>query len=399
MRKKLTIFIMLFSGFFAIHAAEITQVRLSSSEEKTRLVFDLSNNIQYKVFSLTDPQRLVIDISHSQLADTLNADALIAADRLSDTPIDVVRARKRGDNDLRIVLELERAVTPNLFILAEENDKPRRLVVDLTTGGMTVNQLRDVIVFIDPGHGGKDPGAIGQNGSYEKTVVLAIAKRLKNLLDRQSGIKAVLSRSDDNFIELNERVRLAEKANADVFIAIHADAASGSRTVQGGSIYVLSERGAAGNKNTQQKNINPALTLANRGLTELNKVTQLHKSVPVRAGFAVLKSSQMPSILVETGFISTPAEERKLNNATHQQALARAIRTATRCYFIDNPPTNTWLEWRKKPTQYVVKSGDTLSEIALAYQISTSRLRRANDLTGDVILIDQVLQIPPMIGC
>ena len=288
-----------------------------------------------------------------------------------------------------------------------------------------------MIVAIDPGHGGEDPGAIGPSGTYEKTVVLQIGQRLKKLMDEAPGMRAVLVRSGDYYVPLAERRRRArEDHDADVFISIHADAFTDPRA-NGASVFALSNGGAtsararylakmandsdrvAGVYEDEKDDSNLLSVLADLQVTgsmshslymgrqvleQLEGVTRLHggrKSVE-QAGFAVLKEPRMVSILIETGFISNPQEERNLRSASHQQKLARAILNGVDAYFRNHPAPDSWyaVQRRQEGDQHRIRPGDTLSEIARHYQVSEQELRRANNINGDRILVGQVLKIP-----
>jgi N-acetylmuramoyl-L-alanine amidase len=281
--------------------------------------------------------------------------------------------------------------------------------------------LRDFVVAVDAGHGGKDPGARGRRGTLEKRVVLAIAKQVKRELDAVPGVRAVLIRSDDSYVDLRDRMQRARKQRANVFVSIHADAFRKS-SAAGASVFVLSRKGAtsesarwlakqenapflAGGVMLVDKDDDLRQTLldmsqtasheagygvANAVLARLGKVTRLHAGRVERAGFLVLKSPDIPSILVETGFLSNPQEERKLRDPRHQKKLARAIRDGLMAYFSTNPPAGTLLAERK----HVIKRGDTLSAIAQTYSISLRRLRSVNGIKGDFLRVGQVLRIP-----
>lgn len=302
--------------------------------------------------------------------------------------------------------------------------------------------LRDVIVAIDAGHGGQDPGAIGPSGIREKYITLAIARALRDELSRQQGVKAELVRTGDYFIPLASRRDIARtKLKADLFVSIHADAAL-ARKARGASVFALSRNGATSSlaqmladRENQSDLVGGALEdkdkmvasviadLALEGamehsmkvggtvLRELGSTTLLHKRYIEKAGFAVLKSADFPSILVETGFISNPQEESNLRSGAHQQKLARAITRGVMSYFSGNPPPGTYLAWKRDKgattlayadfssfggdTRHTISRGDTLEKIATRYQVGVSDLRRANALSGkDNIRVGQVLQIP-----
>jgi N-acetylmuramoyl-L-alanine amidase len=289
---------------------------------------------------------------------------------------------------------------------------------------------RNVVVALDAGHGGKDPGAVGRHGTREKDVVLQIARRLKARIDREPGMEAYLTRDGDYFVPLRERIERARRQRADLFVSIHADAFK-NRQARGSSVYVLSPRGAtdeaarwlAARENaadlvggvslddkdamlasvlldlSQTAAIDASVNVADQVLSRLGTVGRLHRSTVGRAGFLVLKSPDIPSILVETAFISNPDEEAQLKNARHQEALAGAIVDGIRAYFYDNPPPGTLLAMegppaRSEPVEHIIVRGETLSGIASRYNVSLSALRRHNRLKNDRIRIGQTLEIP-----
>lgn len=326
--------------------------------------------------------------------------------------------------------------------------EPKVMPPAVKTASMTrPGNLRDVIVAIDAGHGGQDPGATGPSGIREKHITLAIARALREELSRHDGVKAELVRSGDYFIPLASRRDIARtKLKADLFVSIHADAAL-HRKARGASVFALSRNGATSSlaqmladRENQADLVGGALEdkdkmvasviadLALEGamehsmkvggtvLKELSGTTPLHKRYIEKAGFAVLKSADFPSILVETGFISNPQEEKNLRNAGHQQKLARAITRGVMSYFTGNPPPGTYLAWKRDKgamtiayatpansksaasvadTRHTISRGDTLEKIANRYQVGLSDLRRANALShNQTIKVGQVLQIP-----
>lgn len=443
-------------GTTAWAATEVRSVRLWRAPDNTRLVFDLSGPVQHNVFTLTAPNRIVIDVTGAQLATRL--DQL----PLSNTPITGVRSAQRSPTDLRMVLDLSAMVTPKSFSLAPNQQYGHRLVVDLfdqnaaasehssappvatvTAPGAPPARLppvpggkRDIVIAIDAGHGGEDPGAIGPNRKYfEKNVTLAIAKELQRQINAEKGFRGELVRTGDYFIPLRKRTEIARKKGADLFVSIHADAAP-SRAAFGASVYALSERGAtsetarwladtenqsdliggAGNVSLDDKDrmlagvlldlsmtasLSSSLNVGQKVLGNIGHITPLHKKRVEQAGFMVLKSPDIPSILVETGFISNPNEAQKLVSSGHQQALARSITSGVRQFFQQNPPPGTYLAMLRDagkvsvgPREHVVSAGESLALIAHRYQVSLAALRSANTLKGDTIKIGQTLHIP-----
>lgn len=292
---------------------------------------------------------------------------------------------------------------------------------------------RDIIVAIDAGHGGKDPGAIGHQGSKEKDVVLAIARELHKQMSTVKGLKPVLIRDGDYFIHLKNRRDIARnKYNADVFISVHADAFS-NRKANGASVFVLSQNGASSttasyladrensadlidgfdisnaNASLSEMILNVAMdgvlaesnNVGHQILKELGSVSRLHKKQVEHAGFMVLKSPDMLSLLIETGFISNPTEENLLKSLSHQRNLARAIVKGTHQYFENNPIPGTYYAMKnekryagKNVEKHVVSQGDTLSTIASRYRISMLNLKRVNDIRDDQLRVGKVLLIP-----
>jgi N-acetylmuramoyl-L-alanine amidase len=408
-----------------LRAAELYGARTHTENGLTRIVFDLSAPVEHTVFTLAGPDRVVVDLIRTRLDHALD---------LSPGEKDTLwrmRSAPRNANDLRVVLDTRVPANPRSFMLAPQGDRGHRLVVELHPGesGRPTQPLksavevipRAVIVAIDPGHGGKDPGAIGARGSREKRITLSIARRLSALIRNEPGMHPVMIRDRDTFISLRGRIKKARAHKADLFVSIHADAFR-KKSARGASVYALSGRGASseaarwlaerenaadlvggvslGDKDdqlarvlldlSQTATMNASQEVAEKVVSSVGKVTRLHSSKVGRAGFLVLKSPDIPSILVETGFLSSPSEERLLNNAAHQHKLARSILNGIRAYFTDNPPPGTLLAMR----EHVIKRGDTLSDIAHKYTVSLAELRAVNDLDDDLLRIGQVLRIP-----
>ncbi|AZF45226.1 N-acetylmuramoyl-L-alanine amidase [Pseudomonas sp. R1-43-08] len=394
MHRRQLLNLLLVSPLFALPlgacATQIRNARLWRSEDKLRLVFDLSGPVQYKTFSLAAPERVIIDLSGAGLSGDFSQ--LV----LKNSGITSIRSGHFGKADTRIVLDLAAPMQLNSFLLPPQEGQGHRLVLDLTRATSAPRQIaaepapliapvdkahprRDIIVVVDPGHGGKDPGAIGSKGQREKDVVLSIAQLLAKRLKREKGFDVKLVRNDDFFVPLRKRVDIARQHKADMFISVHADAAS-RLTASGASVYALSEGGATSATarfmaqrengadllgattllNLKDKDpmlagvildmsmnatIASSLQLGSAVLGSLQNITSLHQKRVEQAGFAVLKSPDVPSILVETGFISNTQDAQRLVTARHQQAVADGLFDGLKKYFEKNPPMNSYMAW------------------------------------------------------
>lgn len=357
----------------------IKGLRIWPSPVSTRLVFDVSEPVKYKLFTLSSPNRIVIDFSDASLKAELKAISLI------DTRIVNIRTGKQDNGNLRVVLETDAMLLPKDFTLTPNEYYGHRLVLDLeekdkkellslfdldqlTEKNLVKTTLptsqRIYTIAIDAGHGGEDPGAIGPRGTKEKDVVLRVAKYLKKQIDKKTNMRAFLIRNGDYYVGLRDRMLRARKQHSDLFISIHADAFTNAKA-KGGSVYVLSDKGASSeaakwlatseNKAdliggvslddkgdmlasvlldlSQAANEKESLNAASQVLSSLGQVTTLHKPKVERAGFLVLKSPDIPSILVETGFISNPITEKKLRDSNYNEKLAHQIMKGVADYF------------------------------------------------------------------
>jgi len=408
----------------------LKNVRIWAAPDNTRVVFDLSGPVGHSLEILENPDRVVVDIPQTRLL--VEPAQPLAGDKY----LQQVRSAVQGQGDLRFLLDLKQKVKTRSFLLPPIQQYGHRLVVDLfgkdsTDQSKTVvlarpgGETRPVVIAIDAGHGGEDPGARGPGGVYEKDVVLEISKQLAEKINRERGMRAVLIRDGDYYLPLRKRIEKARQHQADLFISIHADAFRDSR-VGGSSVYILSNRGASSeaarwlaerenasdliggvsldvNDNvlasvlldlSQTASLEASIDVAERVLTRLNRVGKVHKRRVQSAGFAVLKSPDIPSILIETAYISNPAEEHLLRDRGHQANLAGAIVDGLHSYFADHAPEGTLLASRK----HVISRGDTLSGIAQQYRVSMQRLRELNGLQSDVIRVGQVLAIPAESG-
>jgi len=414
----------------------VNKIRIAAASGATRVVLDLKRPVSHTVFTLSNPARVVVDLH----ATTIDATSIGVPEPTGI--VQRVRLANRDNGDARVVLDLAEPARPRSFPVPPDGSSGHRLVIDLellrtervvkATPG--AERGRNIVVALDAGHGGKDPGAIGRRGTREKDVVLQIVRRVKARIDREPGMEAYLTRDGDYFVPLRERIERARRQRADLFVSVHADAFKNQRA-RGSSVYVLSPRGASDEASrwlaerenaadlvggvslddkdamlasvlldlSQTAAIDASTSVADQVLTRLGAVGRVHRSNVGRAGFLVLKSPDIPSILVETAFISNPAEEKQLKNAKHQEALAGAIVDGVRAYFYDNPPPGTLLAMegpptRTEPVEHIIVRGDTLSDIASRYNVSLAALRRQNGLKNDRIRIGQVLQIPAGVG-
>lgn len=419
-------------------ASRVENVRIHQSPDKTRVVLDLESPVEHRLFSLENPERLVLDIDAAMLSTRLEEVDL------KGSPVRSIRSSARGENDLRVVFDLTEKVRPRSFVLKPVMQYGDRLVIDLYTTGQNLmpitreelfkKQMRDVVIAIDAGHGGDDPGAVGHGDVLEKDVVLAIATMMNEMFQAQPGYRGLMVRSGDYYVELRRRTSIAHENLADIFLSVHADAFQSPR-VSGASVYVLSDSGATsetarilaekenradliggvgGGVSLNDKDdllvhvlldlastasLSASLEMGERVLGKMGRVNKLHKPQVEQAGFVVLKSPEIPSLLIETGYISNPSEARKLATGSHQRKLAQAIYEGIRHYLEDHPPPGSFLAWKQgqggdELLTYVIERGDTLSEIANRYEVSFEDLKKVNGLRNDRIRVGQVLKIP-----
>lgn len=419
----------------------INSVRVWPSPDSTRVVFDLDNKPDFSYFMLKNPSRLVVDLENTREL------KILPGIPLKHQIVDKLRYSKpKNKNSVRLVFELSTPVKPVVFALAPTGPYKNRLVVDLYNKSQPVEEItpvqtaaknrqlsqeRDIVIAIDAGHGGEDPGSIGPSGTHEKTITLQIAKRLERMLDGERGMISRMVRSGDYFVKLNTRTNRAREKKADFFVSIHADAFS-SPGPNGASVWVLSlkranseigkwiedqekhsellggaadvMKDAANEKYLAQAlldmsmdhSMKTGLSVADEVVKELKKVAKLHKKSPQHASFAVLKSPDIPSILVETGFISNPREEKLLKSANHQERLAKAIFTSIKNYYLKNPPDDSLFAKLKSqyPTKHKVRPGESLSMLASRYSVTISKLKQVNKLRSNTLFIGQELDIP-----
>lgn len=451
----IAIFLVIFSSIAVSEVSQVENMRVRWSDDKMRIVFDMSDAVSHKMDVLKNPHRVFIDFKNTRLSTKLVQPG-------KDHPIiKRIRTGKQKNNGLRVVFDLKQNMEANSFFAQPDKSKGNRVVLDLGKLKTTVTkkankkvnvapavasttrpkvkkalkkQAAPIVIAIDAGHGGEDPGAIGKHGTKEKHVALQISKKLAKLIDQEPGMKAVLTRKGDYFIPLRKRMEIARKNKADLFISIHADSFKNARA-KGASVYTLSNKGATSeaarllahrenasdlvggtslaDKDKDVANLILDLTqnatkeyssmVANKILPNLKKVSKLHSRKVQKAGFVVLKSPEIPSVLIETAFISNPSGEKNLRSRAHQQKLAKAIFKGTKAFFAENSLRDKfYVQKSEKSTQqrknnvkkHVIARGDTLSEIAVLYGVSMKSLKSINSLRGSKIRIGQVLQIP-----
>lgn len=416
-----------------IWAADIESVRLWRAPDSTRLVLDLSTAAEHNLFALQNPNRLVVDLSDSQLKtqfDKLD---------LANTPISGIRVAVRNKTDVRVVLDLKTTVSPKSFSLKANEQYSDRLVIDLFDKKRVVSRSveevvkkknRKIIIAIDAGHGGEDPGALGPRKVREKEVVFQIAKRIEKLFDNNPNFQGELVRNGDYYLAHRQRSQLAREKQADFFISIHADAFTDPQA-HGASVYALSTKGAtseaarylaskenradliggASNLSLDDRDdvlagvlldlsmtatLSSSLEAGKYVLKNMGSVARLHKKKVEQAGFLVLKSPDLPSLLIETGFISNPKEARQLSSGKYQQRMADAIYDGLVQFYSEHPPVGTLLAKNGNAVarSYIIARGDTLSEIAVRYNTSVGKILRYNKMSSSTIRVGQRILIP-----
>ena len=453
-------FLMLFCGMAM--AAKLDSLIVKESKGGTSIEFAVNGPFVHKTFTLTNPERVVVDFFQTNTSIDVNRLAL------GNGLIFRVRSGHTSLQTLRLVFEVKQAVSIRTMLWMPPNKQQKGLRIELqqrskatkvsgtkisnfntnlvttnlvNTTLVTTNQahtpvhiqhaparsLRDVVIVLDPGHGGKDPGAIGPRRSAEKNVVLAIALKLKKMIDIQPGMRAVMTRNSDYYVGLRERLNIARRQNADIFVSIHADAFINQHST-GASVFALSPTGATseaarwlaekenyselGGVNlsglddqnglirtvlldlSQTATISASLQMGGRVLHRLDKVTTLHNNAVEQARFVVLKSPDIPSVLVETGFITNPREEKNLTSSYYQDQLTKAIFEGIKGYFWDYPPHGSRLEAMSGANLHIVRRGETLPVIASRYRVTVNAIKIANHLSNLSISPGQKLSIP-----
>lgn len=421
------------------YAATVETVRSYRAPDYTRLVFDLSAIVDHEVFTLDNPERIVIDLANVQL----NAD--FSALDLAGTPISNIRSAPRNNDDFRVVFDLTSKVQPRSFLLEPNEQYGNRLVIDFydqnTQTKKTVvrkssdeiaNNKRDIVVAISAGHGGEDPGAIGVNRLQEKKVTLAISREIEKQINSTPGYKAVMVRDGDYGMTLGQRTRIAHQNSADFFIAIHADSYKSS-SARGTTIYALSQRGATSQQArllaekenaadliggvgsvrlagmdedlrsvlidlSMTASIAASLEAGNKIISSVGKVTRMRRQTVEQANFVVLRSADIPSLLVESGYITNPTDASNLDSSNWRKRFSSAIVNGITAYFYDTPPRGTYIAWHKEngggPSSYTVSRGDTLSQIADRFSVPMATLKQANNMNSNSIRVGQELVIP-----
>ena len=438
---RIFVLALLLAGQFALAGpAQVNGVRIATDAQKTRVALDLNQAVEHRLFTLKNPHRVVVDIKPGRM---MSRALPLPAGRGS---VARIRSANREDGSVRIVLDLKQAALPKSFLLASDGQRGDRLVIDLVSSAASASSApvksarraddrvgRDLVVAIDPGHGGKDPGARGRGGTREKDVVLRIARQLAQQIDREVGMSAYMTRNGDQFVRLRTRMERARAAQADLFISIHADAFRDVR-VRGATVYVLSAEGASAEADrrlaerenaadlvggvklndkddtlasvlldlSQNASLSASIDVGESILSQIGSITKVRKTKVQHAPFLVLKSPDVPSILIETAFISNPTDERNLISKSYQEKLAGAIFKGVKRYFYENPPPGTrvaqlsaGLRLAQSSKRHLIRNGETLSGIANRYNVSVNRIRSANNLRGDKIVVGKVLTIPP----
>jgi N-acetylmuramoyl-L-alanine amidase len=434
-RKRLSL-LAFFALFLSTAQAGVTveNIRIWSEGGKTRVVLDLSEPVPHTIFTLRGPDRLVVDLKEGRLASSLSSDMPGATGSVKG-----IRSAIKADGQLRVVLDLGADVRSRSFTAGPNASYGDRLVIDLQHSGSpqavkraseSYKPGRDVVIAIDAGHGGHDPGALGSSRTREKDVALQISRRLAAKINAERGMKAVLVRDGDYYVDHVRRMAIAQKHDADLFVSIHADAFK-DRRANGATVYALSlGRASSEEARLLAERENAAVMVGGVSLNDKDRVLaevlldlsqnaamsasldvgehvvqSLHGTVRVRrdsvqqGNLVVLTSPDMPSILIETGYITNPSDEKRLRDATHQSKLAGSILGGIRNYFYTNPPPDTQIamDIRRNPSRevrHVIARGDTLSEIAERYNTSLAAIRSANRLNNDKIRVGQTLSIP-----
>ena len=403
----------------ASNLAEFSSIKEMPTGE-IRITFKLSKVALVKSYALDDPSRIVIDIKDSKLNEEL--------DSRQNYPIKKIRASQDGSTS-RIVLDLYESVYWKKRWQIEKKDHVL-LIFEIKKDKNLEKNIRDIIVAIDAGHGGKDPGAVGKLNILEKDITLLIAKELERTLRDTKGYKPVMIRRDDSFVDLNDRYQNARKVGADIFVSIHADAFR-LASVKGASVFVWSEEASsitaenlskkelANNPEVKAKigkldvndfdedaartlyqlvyeaKIENSILLGNKILDKLrlDPYTKLHKKNVEFADFRVLKSIDIPSVLVESGFLSNPEDAARLKGKPGRRMIARSIFLGIHNYFKEKPKPNTFMDPVQASVEYTIQKGDVISEIAIRFGVTVDEILDLNNLGGKAIYPGQKIKI------
>ena len=403
----------------ASNLAEFSSIKEMPTGE-IRITFKLSKVALVKSYALDDPSRIVIDIKDSKLNEEL--------DSRQNYPIKKIRASQDGSTS-RIVLDLYESVYWKKPWQIEKKDHVL-LIFEIKKDKNLEKNIRDIIVAIDAGHGGKDPGAVGKLNILEKDITLLIAKELERTLRDTKGYKPVMIRRDDSFVDLNDRYQNARKVGADIFVSIHADAFR-LASVKGASVFVWSEEASsitaenlskkelANNPEVKAKigkldvndfdedaartlyqlvyeaKIENSILLGNKILDKLrlDPYTKLHKKNVEFADFRVLKSIDIPSVLVESGFLSNPEDAARLKGKPGRRMIARSIFLGIHNYFKEKPKPNTFMDPVQASVEYTIQKGDVISEIAIRFGVTVDEILDLNNLGGKAIYPGQKIKI------
>jgi len=433
------VFVSFLLAVTSVQANQLKGARAWPSPDNTRVVLDFTGKPNYQVSYLKRPDRLVLDFSSTQSSANLKS-----ISHKGPLVKNLRESASNSKNDYRLVVDLKHASKAKIFTLPPAAPYGHRLVIDLphqtpaeaekiaiakNIAQAKGNSGRDVVIAIDAGHGGDDPGALGKF-SYEKKITLEIAKRLKKRIDQQTGMRGFLIRDGDYYVNLNRRSELAVQGKADFLVSIHADGFSSSKP-SGASVWILSDRRAKSEMGRRMENhelhsellggkgevsesassvpflnevffdlsksnsMQVGSDVASLVVKELKQITKLHKKIPVGASLAVLKSPYIPSILVEAGFITNHREERLLNQAEYQNKVANAVYQGIFKHFTESPPHDSLFAQKKRAIKHTVRSGESLSVLAERYSVSSSELTAYNQLKSSSLRIGQVLKIPP----
>ena len=414
--NKILSFLLLLSSL--VHSNEISFYEIKDSDDQSSEISFLLDKVSFiKSYSLVDPSRIVIDVYQSDLK--------LDVEEKYNYPIKLVRASSKDDLT-RIVIDLYEYVNWSKPT-QEKTDEGILLKINVKKNKKLKNNIRDIVVAIDAGHGGKDPGAVSSNNVLEKDITLLIAKELERTLRDTEGYEAVLIRNDDSTVSLNDRYQNARKFGADAFISIHAD---GFRlaSVKGASVFIWSEESSSSvarnlsekerkriqaqikniksydfnedaardlYPNTYKKKVDQSKELGTKILDQLKRdpFTKIHKQNVEYADFRVLKSVDIPSVLVESGFITNPEDAKRLKTKAGRRMIARSIFLGIHNYFKEAPVSGTLLENYQNYLNYEIQKGDVLSEIAIRFGVTVDSINETNNLENKSIFPGQIIRI------